>query len=80
MEAVIYKTKDAQYATNNESIKFEEELIAKKMQADYRILDCGSTKKKALYVCENATLTYRWISEKEENELKMQGKIFVTDF
>lgn len=60
--------------------QIEIDIQNKKMSTDFRILDVGSTKKKNIYVCENSTLTYRWMSEKEEKQLREMGKTFVTDF
>lgn len=77
MNATLLKKEEFYPEINLISAEFEQKLQERKMKADFRILDLNGKK---LYVCENATKTYKWISAKEEKNLKQQGKIFVTDF
>jgi hypothetical protein len=77
MNATLLKKEEFYPEINLVSADFEQKLQERKMKADFRILDVNGKK---LYVCENATKTYKWISAKEEKTLKEQGKTFVTDF
>lgn len=77
MQAILIKKCVFHPEINPISAEFERKLKEEKMQADFRILEVNGKK---LYVCENSTKTYKWITTKEEKTLKEQGKTFVTDF
>ena len=77
MNAALLKKEEFYPEINLVSADFEQKIQERKKKADFRILDVNGKK---LYVYENATKTYKWISAKEEKNLKQQGKTFVTDF